>query len=181
MDRNIALDNIASAINLIMDENTKPMILLETMAGKGTECGTNINELKFILDRINLKEKVGVCLDTCHLNDSGIDISKFNEYLEEFDKVIGLEKVKCIHLNDSKNTIGSHKDRHENLGYGTIGFETLINVCYMDIFKNIPKILETPYIDGNPPYKFEIEMIKDKKFNENLANDVNEYYKEKVK
>ncbi len=181
MDRNIALDNIASAINLIMDENTKPMILLETMAGKGTECGTNINELKFILDRINLKEKVGICLDTCHLNDSGIDISKFNEYLEEFDKVIGLEKVKCIHLNDSKNTIGSHKDRHENLGYGTIGFETLINVCYMDIFKNIPKILETPYIDGNPPYKFEIEMIKDKKFNENLANDVNEYYKEKVK
>ena len=175
MDRNIALDNIASAINLIMDENTKPMILLETMAGKGTEIGRNFEELRAIID------KVGICLDTCHLNDSGIDISKFNEYLEEFDKVIGLEKVKCIHLNDSKNTIGSHKDRHENLGYGTIGFETLINVCYMDIFKNIPKILETPYIDGNPPYKFEIEMIKDKKFNENLANDVNEYYKEKVK
>lgn len=181
IERSKALNNISYALNKILSIDTNVMILLETMAGKGTECGININELKFILDRIDLKEKVGVCLDTCHLNDSGIDISKFNEYLEEFDKVIGLGKVKCIHLNDSKNTIGSHKDRHENLGYGTIGFETLINVCYMDIFKNIPKILETPYIDGNPPYKFEIEMIKNKAFNESLANDVNEYYKEKVK
>ena len=172
MDRNIALDNIASAINLIIDESTKPMILLETMAGKGTECGTNINELKFILDRINLKEKVGICLDTCHLNDSGIDISKFNEYLEEFDKVIGLEKIKCIHINDSKNEIGTHKDRHANIGYGTIGFDNLINVLYNEKLKNVPKILETPYIEEYPPYKLEIEMILTKKFNPNLYEDV---------
>ena len=181
IERSKALNNISYALNKILSINTNVIILLETMAGKGTECGINISEIKTIMDGVDKKDSIGVCLDTCHLNDSGIDISKFNEYLEEFDKVIGLEKVKCIHLNDSKNTIGSHKDRHENLGYGTIGFETLINVCYMDIFKNIPKILETPYIDGNPPYKFEIEMIKNKAFNESLANDVNEYYKEKVK
>ena len=165
MDRNFALDNIASAINLIVDNETKPMILLETMAGKGTECGINIEEIKNILDKINLKDKVGVCLDTCHLNDSGVNIANFLEYLEEFDKVIGLDKVKCVHLNDSKNILGSRKDRHENIGYGTIGFDNLINVAYLDKLKNVPKILETPYILDNSPYKFEIEMIKNKAFN----------------
>lgn len=176
MDRNVALDNIAGAINLIIDEDTKPMILLETMAGKGTECGINIDEIKEILDKIVLKDKVGVCLDTCHLNDSGVDISKFNAYLDEFNEKIGLDKIKCIHLNDSKNILGSNKDRHENIGYGTIGFETLINVAYLECFKDIPKILETPYIEGNPPYKFEIEMIKNKVFNEHLQEDVSKYY-----
>ena len=176
MDRGIALDNIASAINLIIDNETKPMILLETMAGKGTECGINIEEIKTILDKIELKDKVGVCLDTCHLNDSGINIANFLEYLEEFDKIIGLDKVKCVHLNDSKNGLGSHKDRHENIGYGTIGFDNLINVAYLDKLKNVPKILETTYILDNPPYKFEIEMIKNKTFNGNLIDDVLKFY-----
>ncbi len=181
MDRDIALQNIAAAINLIIDEDTKPMILLETMAGKGTECGKTIDELKCILDMINLKDKVGICLDTCHLNDSGVDIANINSYLKEFDQKIGLVNIKCIHLNDSKNPCGSHKDRHENLGYGTVGFDVLLNVCYMDIFKDVPKILETPYIDGNAPYKFEIDMIKSKVFNEHLIDDVNKYYKEGVR
>lgn len=172
MDRDIALDNIASAINLIIDENTKPMILLETMAGKGTECGKTMNELKTILDKIILKDKVGICLDTCHLNDSGIDIKNFDEYLNLFDKLIGLDKIKCIHINDSKNEIGSHKDRHANIGYGTIGFDNLINVLYNEKLKNVPKILETPYIEEYPPYKLEIEMILTKKFNTNLYEDV---------
>lgn len=176
MDRGSALDNIANAINLIIDNETKPMILLETMAGKGTECGINIEEIKTILDKIELKDKVGFCLDTCHLNDSGINIANFLEYLEEFDKIIGLDKVKCVHLNDSKNGLGSHKDRHENIGYGTIGFDNLINVAYLDKLKNVPKILETPYILGNPPYKFEIEMIKNKTFNNNLIDDVLKFY-----
>ena len=176
IERNVALTNIADAINLIIDDNTKPMILLETMAGKGTECGINMNEIKFILDRIIIKDKVGVCLDTCHLNDSGVDISKFTEYLDSFDKVIGIDKIKCIHVNDSKNALGAKKDRHENIGLGTIGFDNLLNVIYSKQLKNVPKILETPWINDCPPYKFEIEMIKNKKFNNDLVNDVMAYY-----
>ena len=176
IDRMEALNNIAEAINNIITTETMPMILLETMAGKGTECGINIYEINEILNKVNLKEKVGVCLDTCHLNDSGIDISKFNEYLDEFDEKIGIEKIKCVHVNDSKNEIGTHKDRHANLGYGTIGFENLINVIYNTRLKNVPKILETPWIGEYPPYKIEIDMIKSKKFNPNLEEEVNKLY-----
>ena len=177
LDRMAALHNISEAINNIIDADTKPMILLETMAGKGSECGINIYELKEILDNINLKDKVGICLDTCHLNDSGIDIAKFSEYLEEFDRTIGLEKVKCVHINDSKNVIGSHKDRHANIGYGTIGFTNLINVIYNPKLKDVPKILETPWIGEYPPYKLEIDMIRNKKFNPNLEQDLIKLYK----
>ena len=176
IDRMEALNNIAEAINNIITTETMPMILLETMAGKGTECGINIYEINEILNKVNLKEKVGVCLDTCHLNDSGIDISKFDEYLDEFDEKIGIESIKCIHVNDSKNEIGTHKDRHANLGYGTIGFENLINVIYNARLKNVPKILETPWIGEYPPYKIEIDMIKSKKFNPNLEEEVNKLY-----
>ena len=176
IDRMEALNNIAEAINNIITTETMPMILLETMAGKGTECGINIYEINEILNKVNLKEKVGVCLDTCHLNDSGIDISKFDEYLNEFDEKIGIEKIKCVHVNDSKNEIGTHKDRHANLGYGTIGFENLINVIYNTRLKNVPKILETPWIGEYPPYKIEIDMIKSKKFNPNLEEEVSKLY-----
>ena len=119
---------------------------------------------------------MGVCLDTCHLNDSGYDISKFDSILDDFDKIIGLDKIKCVHVNDSKNEIGSHKDRHENIGLGTIGFDNLLNVLYNSRLDNIPKILETPYIDKCPPYKFEIEMIRNRKMNNNLVEDVVNYY-----
>ena len=177
LDRMEALHNIAEAINNIITPETKPMILLETMAGKGSECGINMYELKEILDNIDLKDKVGICLDTCHLNDSGIDISKFDEYLKEFDNYIGLEKVKCVHVNDSKNVMGSHKDRHANLGYGTIGFDNLINVIYNSKLKDVPKILGTPWIGEYPPYKLEIDMIKNKKFNPNLEQELMDLYK----
>lgn len=170
IERSIALKNISDAINFIIDNDNKPMILLETMAGKGTECGINIKEIKTILEGINLKEKVGVCLDTCHLNDSGVNIANFNSYLEEFDKVIGIEKIKCVHLNDSKNILGSHKDRHANIGYGTIGFENLLKVFYHEKLKDVPKILETPYINEKAPYKIEIEMLRTKKFVDNIEN-----------
>ncbi len=170
IERSIALKNISDAINFIIDSDTKPMILLETMAGKGTECGINIKEIKTILEGINLKEKVGVCLDTCHLNDSGVNIADFNSYLEEFDKVIGIEKIKCVHLNDSKNILGSHKDRHANIGYGTIGFENLLKVFYHEKLKDVPKILETPYINEKAPYKIEIEMLRTKTFVDNIEN-----------
>ena len=177
LDREEALANIALALNFIIDEDTKPMILLETMAGKGSECGINIYELKSILDKVNLKDKVGICLDTCHLNDSGVDIAQFDEYLDDFDREIGLDKVKCVHVNDSKNVIGSKKDRHANIGFGTIGFDNLLNVIYNPKLKDVPKILETPYIGEFPPYKFEIAMIESKKFNPSLESDVENYYK----
>lgn len=180
IERSKALNSISYALNKILSINTNVIILLETMAGKGTECGINISEIKTIMDGVDKKDNIGVCLDTCHLNDSGIDISKFDLYLDEFDKTIGIDKIKCVHVNDSKNDIGSHKDRHENIGYGTIGFDNLINVVYNNRLSNIPKILETPYIGENkeyPPYKFEIEMIRNKKFNDNLANDIISFYK----
>lgn len=180
LDKMEALANISEAINYIIDENTLPMILLETMAGKGSECGINLYELKEIYNNINLKDKVGFCLDTCHLNDSGVDIAKFDDYLIEFDNEIGIDKIKCIHINDSKNIIGAHKDRHANIGFGTIGFDNLINVIYNSKLKDVPKILETPYINDYPPYKFEIDMIVSKKFNANLEKSVIDYYKNEL-
>ena len=180
IERSKALFNISNALNQILNNSSNVMILLETMAGKGTECGININELKTIINNVTLKDSIGVCLDTCHLNDSGINISKFDEYLDLFDKEIGIEKIKCVHINDSKNTIGSNKDRHENIGFGTIGFDNLINVIYNERLKDIPKILETPYVGNNkeyPPYKFEIEMIKNKSFNPNIIDEIINYYK----
>ncbi len=171
-ERETALKNICDGLNEVVDNDTKVMILLETMAGKGTECGINISELKQILNGVIFKNKLGVCLDTCHLNDSGIDISSFDNYLDEFDREIGLDKVKCVHLNDSLNPIGSHKDRHANIGYGTIGFESLINVAYNPRLKDVPKILETPYIEDHAPYYYEIKSILEKKFNDHLKEDV---------
>ena len=162
----VGIKNIITSLNQIDFKNVT--ILLETMAGKGSECGITINQLKEIIDNVNDKDHIGVCLDTCHLNDSGIDINNFDSYLDEFDKLIGINKIGCIHINDSKNPINSHKDRHENLGFGTIGFEALIKVIYNERLSNIPKILETPYIDKKPPYKEEIEMIRKKEFNKNM-------------
>ncbi len=170
------MQNISDALNQIITENG-PMILLETMAGKGTECGSTLEEIKTILNQVKSKN-IGVCLDTCHLNDSGIEMTHFDDYLDSFDKEIGLEKIHCIHINDSKNEKNSHKDRHENIGYGTIGFEALIKIINNDRLKDVPKILETPYIERlYPPYKFEIESIKNQKFNEHLKEDIIEFYK----
>ena len=121
------------------------------------------------------KKHIGVCLDTCHLSDAGYDIVNFDKFLDLFDELIGIDKIKCVHINDSKNEVGSHKDRHENIGYGKIGFDTLINIIYNNRLKNIPKILETPYVDKKyPPYKYEIEMIKNKKFDEKLLEKIKE-------
>lgn len=178
IEKSHAIYNIVKGINNAIFSSNNTVILLETMAGKGTELGTSIEELKEIIDNITDKDRIGVCLDTCHLNDSGIDISEFNEYLREFDSKIGINKIKCIHVNDSKNIRGSHKDRHENIGYGTIGFDNLIGVIYNELLKNVPKILETPYINREcPPYRQEIEMIKNKKFNPNLYQDILDYYR----
>ena len=180
-----AIVNISDGLNLALRDNKSVVVLLETMAGKGSELGTNLEELKAIYDGIEKSELIGFCLDTCHLHDSGIDIAEFDSYLEQFDITFGLDKIGCIHINDSKNINGARKDRHENFGLGNIGFEQLIHVIYHDSLKQVPKILETPYVtkDSNsterlyPPYKFEIESIRKKELNPNLLDSIREYYK----
>lgn len=184
IEKGEAIKNIIFALNIVLENDEDVVVALETMAGKGTEIGSNLMEIKAIIDGIEKKELIGVCLDTCHLNDSGIDISLFDKYLDEFDEAIGLNKIKVVHINDSKNPLGSKKDRHELIGYGTIGFNNLINVIYNPRLECIPKILETPYIGNNDedkerlylPYKFEIEEIKNKTFNDNLKNDIRDFY-----
>lgn len=169
--REDGIKNIIDGLNIVFSKTSDVLILLETMAGKGNELGINIEEIKSIITGVNDKDRIGVCLDTCHLNDSGIDINKFDDYLDKFDKEIGLDKVKCVHLNDSMNPIGSHKDRHHNIGYGTIGFDALCNVLYNPRLEGLPFILETPYVYRNTPneyapYKYEIENLRNKKFND---------------
>lgn len=165
-----AISNIAKGLNMIL--GTHPVtILLETMAGKGTEVGSTLEELKRIIDLVDDKEHIGVCLDTCHLNDAGYDMKEFDSFLEKFDQLIGIDKIGCVHVNDSKNVLGAHKDRHENIGFGTIGFDTLLSVIYHEKLEEVPKILETPYVDKvYPPYRYEIEMIRNKKFDSNLLD-----------
>lgn len=180
--REEAISNISKGLNLILDNDYDVTILLETMAGKGNEVGKSFEELKNIIDGVKYQNKIGVCIDTCHLNDAGYDMSKFDEILDLFDSIIGIDKIGCIHVNDSKNDIGSHKDRHENIGFGTIGFDNLIKIIYNDRLEGIPRILETPYVstDDNPkekiypPYKYEIEMIRSKVFDKELINKIRE-------
>ncbi len=187
LDRDDALKNIIYALNIVLDTCDTVTICLETMAGKGTELGVNMDELETIIKGISKKEQIGVCLDTCHLNDSGVDIAKFDEYLDEFDSKIGIDKIKVVHVNDSKNPRGSHKDRHEILGFGTIGWQNILNVVYCPRLEGIPKILETPYIGKTsdakerdyPPYKFEIEMLKNRTFDEEMPAKIRAYYTNK--
>ena len=166
------IENIIRALNMVLGKYDVT-VLLETMAGKGSEVGSSFLELKKIIDGVKDKKHIGVCLDTCHLSDAGYDITDFDGLLDEFDKIIGIDKIHCIHVNDSKNVNGSHKDRHENFGFGEIGFETLIKIVYNKRLEDVPKILETPFVDGEfPPYKYEIQMIKNKKFDENLKEKI---------
>ena len=166
------IENIIRALNMVLGKYDVT-VLLETMAGKGSEVGSSFLELKKIIDGVKDKKHIGVCLDTCHLSDAGYDITDFDGLLDEFDKIIGIDKIHCIHVNDSKNVNGSHKDRHENFGFGDIGFETLIKIVYNKRLEDVPKILETPFVDGEfPPYKYEIQMIKNKKFDENLKEKI---------
>lgn len=166
---------IAEGVNKVIS-NTKGLnvkIALETMAGKGNEIGRTFEELRDIIALIEDKSRVSVCFDTCHTHDSGYDIkNNFLEVMKEFDRVVGKNYISVFHINDSKNEQGAKKDRHENLGFGYIGFDALLEVIYNEEFKNIPKILETPYVEDNPPYKEEIEMIKSKKFESNLKEKI---------
>ncbi len=158
-----AIENISYVVNKIIENTieTDVVIALETMAGKGTEVGRTFYEVKAIMDKINVKERIGVCIDTCHMFDSGYDIvNDYTNVKKLLDEVIGIEHIKVIHLNDSKNPLASHKDRHANLGEGYIGFDALYRICHDPDFAKIPKILETPYIDGVAPYKDEIARLR---------------------
>ncbi len=150
-------------IQEIKDElNDSVCICLETMAGKGTEIGKTFEELAILLEKSKLNN-VGICLDTCHIHDAGYDLNDFDSVLDEFNQIIGLKYLQVIHLNDSKNERGSHSDRHANIGEGKIGLDNLLSVAYNKRLVHIPKILETPYIDGKAPYKDEIKLIRDNK------------------
>ena len=150
---------IAELLNQVLHPEQTTTVLLETMAGKGSEVGRNFEELQAIIERVDLKEKIGVCLDTCHVWDAGYDIVEhLDEVLKEFDRIIGLERLKAIHLNDSMNPLGSHKDRHARLGEGQIGSEALQRIVCHEKLRGLPFILETPNDDEG--YAAEIAIVK---------------------
>ncbi|HLR88991.1 MAG TPA: deoxyribonuclease IV [Atopostipes sp.] len=172
------IDKIAEGLNRILRADQNVQIALETMAGKGTEIGRSFEELAQIIERVDLEDKLSVTLDTCHTHDAGYPIKEdFDWVLDEFDRIIGLDRLKVIHVNDSKNPQGAAKDRHENIGYGEIGFEALNYVVHHPKLMHLPKILESPFVgedkkNKKAPYAHEIYMLNQQTFNENLLEDI---------
>ncbi|RIN06260.1 deoxyribonuclease IV, partial [Staphylococcus xylosus] len=168
------IKKIIEGLNEVLTNDNDVRIALETMAGKGSEIGRNFEEIARIIDGVDHNERLSVCFDTCHTHDAGYNVKEdFDGVLNEFDKIIGVDRIKVVHVNDSKNDIGAHKDRHENIGFGYIGFDALNYIVHHDTFKEIPKILETPYVgedkkNKKPPYKLEIEMLKQQQFDPDL-------------
>ena len=156
----IGIDYIVEMLNTVLKPEQTTTVLLETMAGKGTEIGRSFEEIAQIIERVELKDHLGVCLDTCHVYDAGYDIvNDLDNVLEEFDRIIGLDRLKAIHLNDSKNPFKSHKDRHEKIGEGTLGLEGISRIINHPKLRHLPFFLETPNeLDG---YKNEIELLKE--------------------
>ncbi|AID01488.1 deoxyribonuclease IV [Staphylococcus xylosus] len=172
------IKKIIEGLNEVLTNDNDVRIALETMAGKGSEIGRNFEEIARIIDGVENNERLSVCFDTCHTHDAGYNVKEdFDGVLNEFDKIIGVDRIKVVHVNDSKNDIGAHKDRHENIGFGYIGFDALNYIVHHDTFKEIPKILETPYVgedkkNKKPPYKLEIEMLKQQQFDPDLKNKI---------
>lgn len=155
----VGIEFIAEMLNAILKPEQHTTVLLETMAGKGSEVGRSFEELAAILERVELKEKMGICLDTCHIHDGGYDIvNELDQVLDQFDRIIGLERLKAIHLNDSKNPCGSHKDRHEKIGQGCIGLDALVRVINHPRLRRLPFYLETP--NELPGYAEEIRLLR---------------------
>ncbi|HCY0894537.1 TPA: deoxyribonuclease IV [Staphylococcus aureus] len=172
------INKIIEGLNEVLTNDNNVRIALETMAGKGTEIGRSFEELARIIDGVHNNERLSVCFDTCHTHDAGYNVKEdFDGVLNEFDKIIGVDRIKVVHVNDSKNDRGAQKDRHENIGFGYIGFDALNYIVHHYSFKDIPKILETPYVgedkkNKKPPYKLEIEMLKQQHFDPELKNKV---------
>lgn len=169
---------IIEGLNEVLEQNQEVQIALETMAGKGSECGRSFDELAKIIDGVTYNQHLSVCFDTCHTHDAGYDIvHDFDGVLKEFDSIIGLDRIKVLHINDSKNPMGARKDRHENIGFGHIGFEALSHIVHHPSLMDVPKILETPFVGEDkkykkPPYQFEINMLKEKTFDEGLLDKI---------
>ena len=174
----VGLNQIIYGLNQVITKDQTVQIALETMAGKGTELARTFEELARIIDGVTYNEHLSVTLDTCHVHDAGYDIiNDLSGVLTQFDKTVGLDRIKVLHINDSKNPVGAHKDRHENFGFGEIGFDALMNVIQVPEFKNLPKILETPWIKVEDkvqiaPYKKEIEMIRSGKFDSHWIEEL---------
>ncbi|MFT8362111.1 MAG: deoxyribonuclease IV [Sporolactobacillus sp.] len=176
VDRGI--EKIIEGLNEVLTAEDGVQIALETMAGKGSECGFQFEQLAAIIDGVQHNDKLSICFDTCHTNDAGYNVTDgFDEVIEQFDRIIGIERLKVLHINDSKNERGARKDRHANIGCGTIGFEALSRIVHYPQFEAVPKILETPYVgtdkkNKKPPYKFEIAMFRERKNNPDLLQDI---------
>ena len=174
----VGLNQIIYGLNQVITKDQTVQIALETMAGKGTELARTFEELARIIDGVTYNEHLSVTFDTCHVHDAGYDIKNdLSGVLTQFDKTVGLNRIKVLHINDSKNPVGAHKDRHENFGFGEIGFDALMNVIQVPEFKNLPKILETPWIKVEDkvqiaPYKKEIEMIRSGIFDSNWIEEL---------
>ena len=174
------VDQIAKGINSVLRKDTRVNIALETMAGKGSEIGKSFEELAMIYDKVVYNDKLRVCFDTCHVSDAGYDIiHDFDGVIERFDKLLGKEQIAVFHMNDSKNVPGAGKDRHENFGFGQIGFEALMYIMNYPDFVHVPKILESPYVKDPDnakktyePYKYEIEMIREGMFDPNMQERI---------
>lgn len=172
------IKQIIKGLNEVLEADQSVQIALETMAGKGTEIGRNFEELAAIIDGVTHNDKLSVTFDTCHTHDAGYDIvGDFDGVLNQFDKIIGLDRLKVLHLNDSKNIRGAGKDRHANIGFGEIGFDALNYIIHHPELADIPKILETPYVgedkkNKKPPYKFEIAMLRDQQWDPDLLEKI---------
>lgn len=166
------LKKIVEGLDLAMDQVGNVQIAIETMAGKGSEIGYNFKQIRYLMDHVKHGDKLRVCMDTCHIHDAGSDLSDFDKILDEFDAIIGLDRLVCMHINDSKNVQGAKKDRHANIGFGEIGFDKLNAIVHNERVKHVVKILETPYVEGNPPYKYEIAMLKKGVFDEDIMNKI---------
>ena len=176
------IDQIAKALNEVLNRDSKVCVALETMAGKGSEIGRSFEELAAIYDKVVYNEKLRVCFDTCHTSDAGYDIiHDFDGVMDQFDRLLGRDQIAVFHINDSKNVPGAGKDRHENIGFGHIGFEALNRIVHHKDFESVPKILETPYIpDAHQPkkswapYKYEIEMLRQGAFDPEIKEKLAE-------
>lgn len=166
------LDKIVEGLDLAMENVGDVNIAIETMAGKGSELGYQFEHIRYLIDHVAKPDKIKVCLDTCHIHDAGFDLTDFDKVLDEFDNIIGLDRLVCMHINDSKNVQGAKKDRHANIGFGEIGFDKLNAIVHNPRVADVVKILETPYVEDHPPYKHEIAMLRSGVFDDDIMEKI---------
>lgn len=172
----IGIDKIVEGLDLAMENIGDINIAIETMSGKGSEIGYQFEHIRYLIDHVKYSTHIKVCLDTCHIHDAGYDLADFDSILDEFDQIIGLNRLVCMHINDSKNIQGAKKDRHANLGFGEIGFDKLNAIVHNPRVADVVKILETPYVENHPPYRHEIEMLRNGVFDKDVLEKIKQNY-----